>query len=354
MLLLMVWICPLRVDGAHASRLVALADVHGDVRSLMAALQMAGVSDEHGHWRGGDSVVVQTGDVVDRGNASLACLELMAKLEAEAKNHGGELVMLLGNHEWFVLTSDVRYASKVELSWLAELVPSGDVSLVRSAVQRELSTFLKQRATGKPLDWDNHEMTMNKVAQGAKMWRDLFGPRGPYARLLASRRVAAVRGDGACRTLFVHAALPSRVVPQRYGDVDALNAAAAVFLEHHTEGVSDPPPEAREARAVVTDNQGPLWLRSWAMDRDARVCPAIEEAVEAAGATRAIIGHTVQEEVAQRCHNHLTLLDVGMSDAYQPGGKPTAWECIDGAVRILTPSAPAARAQLNYIAHNEL
>ena len=329
-----------------SSRLVAIADVHGDVRVAMRALTTAKIVDEHAHWIAGDTTLVQTGDLVDRGNASLAVLELFARLEEEAPLHGGRVVPLLGNHEWLCLSSDYRYASKHELAWLGENVPSGKASDVRPAVSRWLDNFLRLYAGGANLDVLDRVYTEeerpklnNIIRQGADIWMDIFGSGGPYAQLLSSRRIATVEGKGKCRTLFVHAGLPESVVPKLYGTVDALNEAGGAMLKYHAAPRgAKPDAPSKDAKRIITGNDGPLWIRSWAMDRAARVCPAIETVVEESQVRRAVVGHTVQEEVTEKCHGHLTLLDVGMSDAYNPGGKPTVWECEDGQVRIVTPS----------------
>ena len=60
---------------------VALGDVHGDYRALCAALVAAGLLDvETGGWCGGDTVLVQLGDILDRGDSESECWELMQRL----------------------------------------------------------------------------------------------------------------------------------------------------------------------------------------------------------------------------------------------------------------------------------
>src|SRR5579862_5552978 len=49
-------------------RLVAIGDVHGDAAAARAVLRLAGAIDDHDAWIGGDLVVVQLGDVLDRGD----------------------------------------------------------------------------------------------------------------------------------------------------------------------------------------------------------------------------------------------------------------------------------------------
>ncbi|MCA9658976.1 MAG: calcineurin, partial [Myxococcales bacterium] len=57
---------PTKVPGAK--RIVALGDVHGDLEATRHALRIAGAIDGDDRWIGGDLVVVQTGDQLDRGD----------------------------------------------------------------------------------------------------------------------------------------------------------------------------------------------------------------------------------------------------------------------------------------------
>lgn len=58
---------PATVNPA-APRIVAFSDVHGDIEAARAALRLAGAIDDEDRWIGGDLVVVQTGDQLDRGD----------------------------------------------------------------------------------------------------------------------------------------------------------------------------------------------------------------------------------------------------------------------------------------------
>ena len=62
-------------------RVVAVGDVHGDVDALMAVLKMAGLVDARGHWSGGKTHLVQTGDIPDRGDQTRQAYELLMRLE---------------------------------------------------------------------------------------------------------------------------------------------------------------------------------------------------------------------------------------------------------------------------------
>jgi len=139
---------------------VAIGDLHGDVSATRAALRLAGVIDAADAWTGGRTVVVQTGDQLDRGDDDREVLELLDRLAAAAAKGGGALVALNGNHEVMNVQGDFRYVSP-----------------------RGFAQYEGGRASA-------------------------FRPGGPAARQLSRRPVVARVGD----TLFVHGGiLPQHV-----------------------------------------------------------------------------------------------------------------------------------------------
>ncbi len=48
-------------------RIVAIGDLHGDFEGYAEIMEMAGLRDREGHWIGGKTHLVQTGDIADRG-----------------------------------------------------------------------------------------------------------------------------------------------------------------------------------------------------------------------------------------------------------------------------------------------
>lgn len=54
-----------------------VGDIHGDLQKVLQCLELAGVLEEqdgHIHWVGGDTTVVQMGDVLDRGDSEIGAL----------------------------------------------------------------------------------------------------------------------------------------------------------------------------------------------------------------------------------------------------------------------------------------
>ena len=74
----------------------------------MEILQTAGLVDAKLRWTGGTTVYVQTGDILDRGAKVREALDLLIRLEDEAKRSGGRVEFLLGNHEVMNLLHEFR------------------------------------------------------------------------------------------------------------------------------------------------------------------------------------------------------------------------------------------------------
>ncbi len=77
----------------------AIGDAHSDYSRLRKALHGAGVVDESGHWTAGKSVLVSTGDMVDKGPRALDVLRFYKVLRDDARSYGGNVIILAGNHE---------------------------------------------------------------------------------------------------------------------------------------------------------------------------------------------------------------------------------------------------------------
>src|SRR5947209_374723 len=89
-------------------RIVAVGDVHGAHDRFLEILKIAGVLDADAHWAAGNAHVVQLGDIVDRGPDSRKTLDFVRRLEREAQSAGGQLHLLLGNHEVARMLGDLR------------------------------------------------------------------------------------------------------------------------------------------------------------------------------------------------------------------------------------------------------
>ena len=262
------------VEEAHShSSVCAVGDLHGDLQHALAALALCGAVDENGSWSGGAMTVVQVGDVLDRGNASLPLLHKLWALQEAAAAGGGELRLLMGNHELLNMQGATHYVDRDELG----------------------------------------------LHGGQQAWRQLMHPQhGEIGQKLAATPGLAVRGGGACRTLFLHAGLRLSI-GAKYGSVAGVNAA----LQEQVKANKGP---------LLDAHEGPLWWRGYARPEYARLteeeaCAEVRATVASVGegAKRMAVGHNIVPFVATRCQGALHMIDVGMSTAY--GGRPAAWRC---------------------------
>jgi len=274
-----------RSDGP---RVVAIGDLHGDLAATRAVLRLAGAIDDADHWVGGTLIVVQTGDILDRGDDEQAILDLLERLEREAEAAGGALIWLLGNHELMNAAGDFRYVTP---GGFADFADAPGVDPARAPI------------------------TLGPARPRAAA----FFPGGSYARILSGQRVVVIVGG----TVLSHAG----VLPERAHDLYAINKAAHCWLAG-----------AGEQPAVVDDQNGPAWTRAYG--RDPVDCATLGQALDALGARRMVVGHTPQPAgISSACDGRLWRIDVGLAAHY---GGPIQALLIEGnSVRVLEASRPS-------------
>src|SRR5262249_45374806 len=77
----------------------AIGDPHGDLDRLTGVLLAAGLiaaapsAPDQVKWAGGKSVLVITGDLIDKGSDSLGVIALLRKLQSDAASRGGQVII---------------------------------------------------------------------------------------------------------------------------------------------------------------------------------------------------------------------------------------------------------------------
>lgn len=82
-----------------------IGDVHGQIETLTHLLRSAGLVGDDLAWTGGASTLWFVGDYVDRGPDGIGVIDLIMRLETEAKAAGGGVHALLGNHDVMFLAA---------------------------------------------------------------------------------------------------------------------------------------------------------------------------------------------------------------------------------------------------------
>lgn len=266
-------------------RLVALGDVHGDLQAARAALRLVGAIDGDDQWIGGDLVVVQTGDQLDREDQEEKILELFEGLSVAAFEAGGAFYSLLGNHEIMNVELDFRYVT-----------PGGFEDFADT-------------------EYDPEDPLYARFDDGQKGRAAAFRPGGPWAVTLAGHNVLMIIGD----TAFVHGGiLPSHV---DYGLIP-INRQTQRWMR----GEEDEP-------NILTGESAPIWSRIYSDDAAEPDCETLADTIALLGVTRMVVGHTVQPRANAACDGQVWRIDVGMSSYY--GGVPMGIEIVDGEVTVL-------------------
>jgi hypothetical protein len=335
--------------AASAGRVVAIGDVHGAYEPLVAILQRTQLIDAETHWIGGDTILVQTGDLFDRGVEVRKVMDLLMRLQQEASAAGGQVIVLLGNHEGMNLTGFYRDVNPEVYATFAD-----DKSAKRRKTAfAQYQEYWRESAAAAgyappPMTGEIKQQWMDAHPLGRVEYTDAIGPDGIYGKWLRTLPIAVVIDD----VLFIHGG----VGPELAGmTVDEINRRAAIELEVYdrtreymishnmmpsTLGIDamrvvaqkmDPPdPELAgldDADAwMIRSGEGPLWFRGaakWDEDEQGAEMAAL---LDDLGVTYEVGGHTPQRprRIQTRFGGRVFLIDTGMLSSVYEGGQPSA------------------------------
>lgn len=319
--LLLLALLLLVAPAAANPRIVAVGDLHGDHAGFAAILRDARLIDGEGRWTGGDAILVQTGDVVDRGPDSLPIIRDLMRLQREAQRTGGRIVALVGNHEAMNITGDLRYVHPGEYAAFTDRESRRRRNRFYDANRTAIERHYRER--DRRLTHDQiQELFVRETPLGQIEHRAAWSPTGEIGRWVGSNPIVALI-DG---NLFAHGGIGSRYANL---SIDEMNRRAAAVLNRR-----DP-----FDGTIVVDPAGPLWYRGLIRRDAADQLPAdypaitpeleLETVLAAFGARRMIVGHTPNLAGIQILHGgRLIAIDTGIAAYY---GGPWTWlEILDG------------------------
>ncbi len=224
-------------------RIIALGDLHGDYEAYEALLKHAGLIDNRGRWVGGETVLVQTGDIPDRGPDSFKIIEHLRNLQKKAPRKGGKIVSLVGNHEVMNVTGDLRYVHPGEYEAFAN----------RGSRQRREATYHANRETLEAfyLKQDS-SLSSNEIKEkwfeatplGKLEHQTAWRPDGDVGEWIINNPAVAIVGD----SLFVHGGISADYAAFSIDDINAMVREA--LIARNTAPTS-----------ILYDVNGPLWYR---------------------------------------------------------------------------------------------
>jgi len=356
----LLMVVTLAAAAAPKGRIVAIGDVHGDLTDFDSILRQTGLINDKGSWIGGGTVLVQVGDVVDRGPKSRECLDLLMALERQARRQKGKVIALLGNHEVMAMIGDLRYVSPEDYRGFA----TGQSQKVREEAYQDYLDFVSHHSPARDVSHPEQmprDKWMLEHPLGFFERRDAFGPQGVYGRWLREHDAVAQIDD----VLYVHGglnphtpfgdiqelnerirselaafdsqweSLAKRKVIWRYMRIEeALRQAESVWKALQAAGQFDPELKNELQQFLsfstwfINSPDSPLWYRDLALEPEETLKASVDAMLERLKIGYIVAGHTVQPnfEINHRFDNHVLLIDTGMVF----GGRASALEIRSG------------------------
>lgn len=296
-------------QGSSApQRIVAVGDLHGDYAAWIDIARDAGLIDARSKWAGGRTVLVQTGDITDRGPDSLKIIRHLQKLEGEARAAGGRVIVLLGNHEAMQVIGDFRYVTPGEFAAFADRQSARRRDAAFDANAKAIIAFFHQRDPSlSPKAIRDEWIGSNPL--GKVEYVAAWAPTGELGRWAASLPAVVKIGD----TLFVHGGISAKYALVPISEMNRRARAALLAGDASDE-------------AIINDQMGPLWYRGLVTrsGQPAEGRPTMEAELDGSllghQAKRMVIGHTPDIKGVGFLHGgKLIQIDTGISRYY--GGK---------------------------------
>ncbi len=243
----------------NISKVAAISDVHGQYDLMLTLLRENEIVNEHGNWSYGDGHLVITGDIFDRGDRVIDIVWYLIRLEKQAAQAGGKVHTLIGNHEWMVLSADIRYIHK------------------------------KYRYTS---------------ALFKKPYNKLFGHDSFLGSWIRSKPVY-IKVNGMA---FVHGGISEELF--NYMSIDDLNKTYydKVLMADKDQ---DDEKEDDELTIFLKDINGPLWYRGYAYE-DEYDKSRTDKLLKLLDAKRIIVGHTSMAHIMSIHNNKIIFIDASI------------------------------------------
>ena len=353
-------------------RLVVVGDVHGSFDKLLSILRGLDLVDESSNWTGSETHLVFCGDLIDRGPADRAVLDLVRKLQPLASASGGGVHVVLGNHEVMNLIRDVRYVSRESYAEFA----------------KEESSDERDRG------WQRFQASERGSGLGEAELREAFDvryPPGYFAHAEAFRsgatygswlleQPAVVKING---VLFLHGGLTEEVAElglTRLNSEFQTSLRAAVSSIEALESSLDEPAEFQEvyraamqmadtsatgpagvatakvaARRLIQEYRnlpftpaGPVWYRGNSLENERAERYVIDAVLQSLGAERMAVAHSPTKTgmITSRFNGRVFRTDVGMAYGGEPralvieGGRAAAFDAHSGTLSQVPAEPP--------------
>jgi hypothetical protein len=263
----------------HVARVVVFGDLHGDYAKFHDMLVKAGLIDTRDRWAGGVTHLVQVGDVPDRAPDTRRIVDLLMRLEPQARRAGGYVHALIGDHEAMNMEGDLRYTTPGEFAAFA----TDRSARVRDAYYAAVVSWLKAHPPSDGLPKFDDAYRARFDAEHPLGWVEhqaAWSTEGAYGRWVLGHS-AIIRIDD---TLYMHGGLGPEFAAF---DVEVMNQAVIAALRHKPEVAGGP-------HDILWNQQGPLWYRGFAQHEEAAEAANVAALLARHQVRHIVIGHTKQ------------------------------------------------------------
>lgn len=268
------------VSYEDGEAIFAVSDIESGYKAFRDLLITAGVIDSGLQWTFGKGHLVLLGDFVDRGYSTTQVLWFIYKLEQDARQAGGKVHFIIGNHELKNMHGDY-YAAETKYFNAATLL--------------------------------------------GRQQHDLYSPQSLIGRWMSSKNsVERING-----VLFAHGGLHPDLV--KYKDLDLQKMNDLIRKNYYQRYF--PQPDAGAEQFLTSNQTGPCWYRGYFKEDLSQ--KQIDAVLQKFGGTAIVVGHTLQSKVTTYYNGKVIAIDVKHPKDYQyywPAGHSEGL-LIEGKVR---------------------
>jgi hypothetical protein len=324
-----------KIDDYHwtgVDRVVAIADLHGDYEQYLNVMKSAGLIDEKEKWSGGQTHLVQTGDITDRGPDSRKIIDHLVKLSKQAKKAGGYVHLLIGNHESMNVVGDLRY---VALGEFAAFTTKNSARLQDLQWQRQIEWMKANVPEFETMDLEAYRNEWEQqVPLGWVEHRLAWSMSGEYGQWVEENQVAVQIND----SIFLHGGISAKYCKF---SLQSLTEQVIAAMQTYDPAVI----------SIVNDPEGPLWYRGLAQEQESDdiFSQTLDNILERYGAKRIVVGHTPTGGVVwPRFDQRVVANDTGIAAYYGSHMgvlelTPQGATAIYGDTRVPLPSSNSGR-----------
>ena len=279
-----------------AGRSVAVGVIHGDYDHFVEVLRFSRIIDENGGRTGGNSTLVQLGDLPDRGPDTDKAIALLRQLERQARRAGGQVHALIGNHEAMNMVGDLRYVHPGEY----EALTSNRSPRLRDDLYRREIAYRRQTQPDFVADDAFREAWYQRVPLGYVEHRQAWAPDGEFGRWVSGNDAVVKVG----RSLFLHGGISPRILGM---SIAAINDQVQRELRERASGVD----------TLIESEDGPLWYRGLATHDEETELAHVNAVLAFHDVDRIVVGHTPGlGTVVPRFGGKVLVIDTGISAHY--------------------------------------